>query len=97
MADADAWNEIQALKSKQNSFRAKLAARRKEREGLVAEISKTSTSLASASTSKSTTQTSDGKAIHCFSKFIIVNLCKKNHTVHAWLVLRKVHCLTLDD
>ncbi|XP_060597198.1 N6-adenosine-methyltransferase catalytic subunit-like [Ruditapes philippinarum] len=40
----DAWNEIQALKSKQSSFRAKLAARKKEREGLVAEISKSTTS-----------------------------------------------------
>ena len=37
---SDAWHEIQALKSKQSSFRAKLAARKKEREGLVAEISK---------------------------------------------------------
>ncbi|XP_060574782.1 N6-adenosine-methyltransferase catalytic subunit-like, partial [Ruditapes philippinarum] len=40
----DAWNEIQALKSKQSSFRAKIAARKKEREGLVAEISKSTTS-----------------------------------------------------
>lgn len=38
----DAWNEIQTLKSKQSNLRAKLAARKKEREGLVAEISKAS-------------------------------------------------------
>ncbi|KAL4235147.1 N6-adenosine-methyltransferase subunit mettl3 [Mactra antiquata] len=35
----DAWNDLQALKSKKSSFRAKLEARKKEREGLVAEIS----------------------------------------------------------
>ena len=40
---SDAWNEIQALKSKQSSLRAKLAARRKEREGIVAEITKAGT------------------------------------------------------
>lgn len=41
---ADAWDEIQAIKSKQSSLRAKLAARKKEREGLVAELTKSSTS-----------------------------------------------------
>ena len=41
---SDAWNEIQALKSKQSNLRAKLAARRKEREGLVAELTKSAAS-----------------------------------------------------
>ncbi|XP_052816907.1 N6-adenosine-methyltransferase subunit METTL3-like isoform X2 [Mya arenaria] len=41
---SDAWNEIQALKSKTSSLKAKLAARKKEREGLAAELSKSSTS-----------------------------------------------------
>lgn len=41
---SDAWNEIQALKSKQSNLRAKLAARRKEREGLAAELTKSAAS-----------------------------------------------------
>lgn len=35
---SDAWSDIQALKDKQNSLRAKLLQRKKEREGLVAEL-----------------------------------------------------------
>ena len=74
MADSDAWNEIQALKSKQNSLRAKLAARRKEREGLVAEISnaKTTPSTASTSIAKSTASTSDGNIDYLLLHVLIV-------------------------
>lgn len=62
---SDAWNEIQALKSKQNSFRAKLAARRKEREGLVAEISAktSSTSPVVSSVAKQSSAPNDGRLL----------------------------------
>lgn len=63
----DAWNEIQALKSKQSSLRAKLAARKKEREGLVAEISK-STSSQSVPVSKPIQSGADGKIFHITGK-----------------------------
>ena len=35
---SDTWGDIQALKSRQSSFREKLARRKKEREGIVAGI-----------------------------------------------------------
>ncbi|PVD20656.1 hypothetical protein C0Q70_18814 [Pomacea canaliculata] len=35
---SDTWSDLQALKNKQNTFRAKLLQRKKEREGLVAEL-----------------------------------------------------------
>ncbi|KAK3731758.1 hypothetical protein RRG08_035427 [Elysia crispata] len=35
---ADAWNDIQALKNRQSSMRAKMMERRKQREGLAAEL-----------------------------------------------------------
>ncbi len=35
---SDTWSDIQALKSRQNSMRERLARRKKEREGLVANI-----------------------------------------------------------
>ncbi|GFO20701.1 N6-adenosine-methyltransferase subunit [Plakobranchus ocellatus] len=35
---ADAWNDIQALKDRQSSMRAKMMERRKQREGLAAEL-----------------------------------------------------------
>lgn len=44
MSDSDAWNDIQAIKSKQSSLRAKMLQRRKEREGIAAEITKSSIS-----------------------------------------------------
>ena len=35
---SDAWSDIQALKTKQNSLREKLAQRKKQRQEVVAEI-----------------------------------------------------------
>ena len=35
---ADAWNDIQALKNRQTSMRAKMMERKKQREGLAAEL-----------------------------------------------------------
>ncbi|KAH3711089.1 N6-adenosine-methyltransferase catalytic subunit-like [Dreissena polymorpha] len=60
--DGDAWNEIQELKSKTSNLRAKLAARKKEREGLAAEISKTTGSSPVASTTKAALSVSDESA-----------------------------------
>ena len=37
---SDTWSDIQALKSKQNSLRVKLAQRKKQRQDVVAEIIK---------------------------------------------------------
>lgn len=44
MSDSDAWSDIQAIKSKQSSLRAKMLQRRKEREEIAAEITKSSIS-----------------------------------------------------
>ncbi|KAJ8303605.1 hypothetical protein KUTeg_020001 [Tegillarca granosa] len=41
---SDDWSEIQAMKSRQSNLRAKMLARRKEREGLVASITNTTLS-----------------------------------------------------
>ncbi|KAK3581084.1 hypothetical protein CHS0354_033872 [Potamilus streckersoni] len=60
---SDAWNEIQALKSKQSNLRAKLLARKREREGFEAAIGLNSksvspNSIAAASTSSTTVASS---------------------------------------
>ncbi|CAG5135898.1 unnamed protein product, partial [Candidula unifasciata] len=46
---SDTWNDIQAIKNKQNNMRAKMIARRKQREGIVAELIELSSSSGSPS------------------------------------------------
>ena len=46
---SDTWSDIQALKSRQSSMRERLARRKKEREGLVADITGQSQSATPAS------------------------------------------------
>ena len=54
---SDTWSDIQALKSRQSSMRERLARRKKEREGLVANItgqSQSATPASAPTTSRST-------------------------------------------
>ena len=50
---SDTWSDIQALKSRQNSMRERLARRKKEREGLVANITGSGGSGGTSSTAES--------------------------------------------
>ena len=62
MSDPDAWTDIQAIKSRQSNLRAKMLQRRKEREGIAAEITKSTGS-------PSTASSSDGDFISCAPHF----------------------------
>ena len=56
---SDPWNDIQTAKDRKNMLRAKMLQRKREREGLVAElIGETSAGVSSASASS--TQTTSG-------------------------------------
>lgn len=44
MSGSDDWSEILSIKSRQSSLRAKMLQRKKEREGLSAEITKSDVS-----------------------------------------------------
>ena len=81
---SDAWKEIQELKSKQSNLRAKLAARRKEREGLVAEITKsaTSPSVPSGKGQSSLPPTQDGNVtFFCWTVSLFIPIYGIRHRV----------------
>ena len=59
---SDAWSDIQEIKSKTSNLKAKRAARKKELEGLAAELNKSSSSP-TVPVSKSSPAVPDGKDI----------------------------------
>ena len=56
---SDPWNDIQTAKDRKNMLRAKMLQRKREREGLVAELIG-ETSAGASSASASSTQTTSG-------------------------------------
>ncbi len=67
---SDTWSDIQALKSRTSSMRERLARRKKEREGLVANITGQSSAVSPAAvavTPTSTSVTSARKGTLCCS------------------------------
>ena len=72
---SDTWSDIQALKSRQSSMRERLARRKKEREGLVADITGQfqAVSAAAAATTSSSSTISVKKGIYICNIVTILN------------------------
>ena len=71
---SDTWSDIQALKSRQSSMRERLARRKKEREGLVADITGQSQAVsAAAATTSSSSTISVKKGIYICNIVTILN------------------------
>ena len=71
---SDTWSDIQALKSRQSSMRERLARRKKEREGLVANItgqSQSATPASAPATSTSSAVSSAKKGINSKSSICV--------------------------
>ena len=79
---SDTWSDIQALKSRQSSMRERLARRKKEREGLVADITgqsqAVSTAAAAATSSSSATSVKKGIDICNICYYLKLNVEMRN-------------------
>lgn len=81
---SDAWDEIQAIKSKRNVFRERLEKRKKERQDILGTTSSNSVALSSATPANIKSTASSGASVETKPK------CNEIFTTldNGWLTLK---------